>query len=38
MLWQGVPFEAAVLKVLDANGPIAHATKAEAVRLHDDKV
>eukprot|EP00775_Hariotina_reticulata_P004265 gene4265-4517_t len=34
---KGVPFEAAVLKVLDANGPIAHATKAEAVRLHDDK-
>jgi len=31
LLCQGVPFEAAVLKVLDANGPIAHATKAQAV-------
>lgn len=37
-LWQVMSFEELVAQVLEAGGPIAHATKADAVRLHDDKV
>eukprot|EP00879_Flechtneria_rotunda_P023090 GHRR01024409.1.p1 GENE.GHRR01024409.1~~GHRR01024409.1.p1 ORF type:complete len:485 (+),score=160.85 GHRR01024409.1:930-2384(+) len=29
--------EEVVMQVLEAGGPIAHATKADSVRLHDDK-
>jgi hypothetical protein len=35
---QVVAFEDTVAQVLEAGGPIAHATKADSVRLHDDKV
>lgn len=34
---QGMPLEDAARQVLAAGGPIAHATKADSVRLHDDK-
>ncbi|GBF90596.1 hypothetical protein Rsub_03168 [Raphidocelis subcapitata] len=34
---KGVSFEAVVSQVLSAGGPIAHATKADNVRLHDDR-
>lgn len=32
-----VAFEDTVAQVLEAGGPIVHATKADSVRLHDDK-
>lgn len=35
---QVMAFQEIVAQVLEAGGPIAHATKADAVRLHDDKV
>lgn len=35
---QGIAFEDVVMKVLTAGGPIANATMAGHVRLHDDKV
>lgn len=38
VLVQGKGFEDTVKEVLAVGGPIAHATKADNVRLHDDKV
>jgi len=34
---KGVSFEDMVRQMLAAGGPVAHATKADAVRLHDDR-
>lgn len=35
---QGVAFEEMIRQVLSTGGPVAHATRPETVRLHDDKV
>lgn len=34
---QGMTLEDAVRKVLQTGGPVAHATRPDTVRLHDDK-